>query len=55
VGPRAGLDAVAKRKTSHHGSLREINPGCTPRSLVTTLTELRVEDVSVPKYYATKA
>jgi hypothetical protein len=40
MGPRAGLDAVAKRKKSHHCSCRELNSGRPTRSLVTILTEL---------------
>jgi hypothetical protein len=40
VGPRAGLDAVANRKKSHHCRFRELNPGRPARSLVTTLTDL---------------
>jgi hypothetical protein len=38
VGPRAGLDAVAKRKTLY--PCRDSNPGRPVRSLVTILTEL---------------
>jgi len=40
VGPRADLDAVAKRKKSHHCSYRELNPGRPARNLVTILTTL---------------
>jgi len=35
VGPRAGLDSVAKRKESLHFPCRESNPGRPARSLVT--------------------
>jgi len=38
VGPRAGLDAVGKRKSSY--SCRQSNPGRPDRSSVTILTEL---------------
>jgi len=38
MGPRAGLDAVAKRKNPC--SCREPNPGSPAHSLVTILTEL---------------
>jgi len=40
VGPRPGLDAVAKRKESHHCLCREFNPGRPARGLVIILTEL---------------
>jgi len=41
VGPRAVLNtAVAKRKKSHPCPRRELNPGCSARSLVSTLTEI---------------
>jgi hypothetical protein len=30
VGPRAGIDAVAKRKISHHCPRRELNSGRPP-------------------------
>jgi hypothetical protein len=36
VGPRAGLDALVRRKNS--SPYREKNPGCPARSLVTVLT-----------------
>jgi hypothetical protein len=38
--PRAGLDAMAKRKKSHHCPCRELNAARPARSLVTILTEL---------------
>jgi len=38
VGSTAGLDAVAKRKISHHCSLQELNPGRPARSLVKATT-----------------
>jgi len=40
VGPKAGLDAVAKRKVSYHCPFRELNRDRPARSLVCTLTEL---------------
>jgi hypothetical protein len=40
VGPRTGLDAVAKRKIKSHYTCRELNPGRPARSIVTVLTEL---------------
>jgi hypothetical protein len=40
MGPRVGLDAVAKGKTSLHFPSRESMPGRPDRSLVTILTEL---------------
>jgi len=39
VGPRASLDAVAKKKI-HAPDSRELNPGSPACSLVTALTEL---------------
>jgi hypothetical protein len=39
VGPRAGLNAAAK-KTSHHIFCRELKPCRPARSLVSILTEL---------------
>jgi hypothetical protein len=38
VDPRAGLDAVAKRKQFHHCACRELNPSRPARSLVSILT-----------------
>jgi hypothetical protein len=38
VGPRASLDAVAKRKKSYF--CQESNPSCPAKSLVTILIEL---------------
>jgi hypothetical protein len=35
--PRAGLDAVAKRRKSHHYPRRELNLGRPARSLVSIL------------------
>jgi hypothetical protein len=40
VGPRAGLDAVAKRKKFHDFPCRFLNPGPPSRVLVTILSEL---------------
>jgi len=40
VGPRAGLEAVTKRKKFHHWSCRELSPGRPARSPVSVLTEL---------------
>jgi len=37
VGPKAGLDAVAKRKNSY--LCRKSNPGLSSRSIVTKLAE----------------
>jgi len=39
VGLRTGLDAVAKRKKSHHCPYWELNPGHSACSLVSILTE----------------
>jgi len=43
VDPRAGLDAVAKRKNISSCLCRELNPGCQVRSLVTILTEVAIK------------
>jgi hypothetical protein len=40
VGPRVGLDAVAKRKKSHCCPCRESNSGRPACSLISILTEL---------------
>jgi len=40
VGPRSGLDAVAKGKKSHHFHCRELNPGRPAHSLVSVVTKL---------------
>jgi hypothetical protein len=40
AGPRAGLDAVAKRKEYYHCPCREFNPDCLVCSLVSVLNEL---------------
>jgi hypothetical protein len=40
VGPKAGLDPVAKRRNLIMAPYRELNPGCTARSLVSAVTEL---------------
>jgi hypothetical protein len=40
VAPRAGVDAVAKRKNPFIGTCRESNPDRPARSLVTTLTAI---------------
>jgi hypothetical protein len=39
MGPRAGMDAVAKRKMSHNCSWRVLNHGRPAHSLTSTLTE----------------
>jgi hypothetical protein len=39
-GPKAGLNAVTKRKNLYHCPYRELNPDRPARSLVCTLTEL---------------
>jgi len=39
VGPRAGVEAIARRKISYQCSCQELNPGRPARSLVTVLTE----------------
>jgi hypothetical protein len=46
VDPRAVLDAVAKRKISHHCPCHESNPGHLARRLVTILTERRAYCIS---------
>jgi len=40
VGPRTILDAMTKRKKSHHWPRREMNPGRPARGLVIARTEL---------------
>jgi len=40
VGPRPGLDPVARKTNSHHCASHELNHGRPARSLVTILTEL---------------
>jgi hypothetical protein len=40
VGPRSGLDAMMKRKKSHHCPCTELNPSYPARSLLPTLAEL---------------
>jgi hypothetical protein len=40
VGPRVGLDAVAKSNKSHHCPCQELNSSRPARSLVTIPTEL---------------
>jgi hypothetical protein len=40
VGPRTGLDAVAKRRKSVHCACRELNHSRLVRSLVCVLTQL---------------
>jgi len=52
VGPRAGLDAIAKRTISHHCLCWELNPGRPARSLVSILTELRYRDKKLKRFLA---
>jgi len=40
MGPKTCLDAVAKRRKSHHYPCRELNPGHEAPSLVTMITEI---------------
>jgi len=40
VGPKAGLNAMVKKKESHHCPCQELNPGSLARSLVCILTQL---------------
>jgi len=40
MGPRAGLEAVAKRKISLPCTCLETNPSCPARNLTNVLTEL---------------
>jgi len=47
MGLRATLDAVAKRKKSHHGPCRELNTGRPARNLVSILTELHLLYMSI--------
>jgi hypothetical protein len=41
MGPSASLEAVAKKKKSHHYNCQELNPGRQARSLVFIMTELQ--------------
>jgi hypothetical protein len=51
VGPRAGLDGVAKTKEFHNCLRRELNPDRPTHSIVTKLTELSQFDLILGTVY----